>query len=107
MYLLDTNIILELLLDQEKADDVEEFLRNTQPENLYISEFTLYSLGSALIRRNMHDTFLLSVDDLLVTGKIRVVRIGPEDMQTLFMRHAGSDWTLMMHTNTLPQRYIN
>jgi predicted nucleic acid-binding protein len=43
MYLLDTNIVLELLLDQEKADEVERFLRNTSPESLHLSEFTLYS----------------------------------------------------------------
>jgi len=29
MYLLDTNIFLELLLDQDKADEVEKFLRGT------------------------------------------------------------------------------
>jgi len=83
MYLLDTSVILELLLDQEKADEVEQFLRNTQPEDLHLSEFTLYSLGIALLRRNMHDTFLRSVDDLLVTGGIRLVRIGPGDMQNI------------------------
>ena len=27
MYLLDSNIILELLLDQDRADEVERFLR--------------------------------------------------------------------------------
>ncbi|MDN5319814.1 MAG: hypothetical protein PWP49_234 [Thermococcaceae archaeon] len=27
MYLIDTNIFLEVLLDQEKADDVERFLK--------------------------------------------------------------------------------
>ena len=29
MYLLDTNILLELLLDQEKADEVERFLTSS------------------------------------------------------------------------------
>ena len=83
MYLLDTNIALELLLDQEKADEVERFLRNTSPESPHLSEFALYSLGIVLLRRNMHDTFLQSVDDLLVTGGIRLVRLGVEDMQDI------------------------
>jgi predicted nucleic acid-binding protein len=83
MYLLDTNIALELLLDQEKADEVERFLRNTSPESLHLSEFALYSLGIVLLRRKMHDTFLQSVDDLLVTGGIRLVRLGVEDMQDI------------------------
>ena len=83
MYLLDTNIALELLLDQEKADEVERFLRNTSPESPHLSEFALYSLGIVLLRRKMHDTFLQSVDDLLVTGGIRLVRLGVEDMQDI------------------------
>jgi len=83
MYLIDTSIILELLLDQEKADEVERFLRNTPPESLHLSEFTLYSSGIVLLRRKMHDTFLRSVDDLLVTGGVRLVRLGVEDMQTI------------------------
>ena len=83
MYLLDTNIALELHLDQEKTDEVERFLRNTSPESLHLSEFALYSLGIVLLRRKMHDTFLQSVDDLLVTGGIRLVRLGVEDMQDI------------------------
>jgi len=45
MYLLDTNIFLELLLDQERADDVEKLLRSAPRERFHISEFSLYSVG--------------------------------------------------------------
>ena len=48
MYLLDTNIFLELFLDQDKADDVEKLLRTVPKERLYISEFSLYSVGIIL-----------------------------------------------------------
>ena len=81
MYLVDTNIILELLLDQEKADEVESFLRSTPPHRLYVSEFALYSMGVILLRREMHDVFLRSVEDLLVTRGIRLVRLGLADME--------------------------
>lgn len=83
MYLLDTNIILELLLDQEKADEVERFLRDTSSESLHLSEFSLYSLGIVLLRRKMYDTFSRSVDDLLVSGGVRLVRLGVADMQSI------------------------
>ena len=33
MYLLDTNILLELPLDQDRADEVEQFIR--ERANLY------------------------------------------------------------------------
>lgn len=83
MYLLDTSVVLELLLDQEKADEVELFLRNTLQQNLHLSEFSLYSLGIALLRRRMHDTFLRSVDDMLVTSAFRLVRLTVEDMASI------------------------
>ena len=83
MYLLDTNIILELLLDQENADEVEQFLRNISPQSLHLSEFSLYSLGVILIRRNMHNLFVQSIDDLLITGGIRQVRLELEDIPNL------------------------
>ena len=35
MYLLDTNILAELLLVQEKADEVEQLLRSTPTETFY------------------------------------------------------------------------
>lgn len=43
MYLIDTNILLEFLLDQQRADEVETFL-HTVPKNL------LYLSDSAYIR---------------------------------------------------------
>jgi hypothetical protein len=45
MFLLDTNIILEYLLDQDKSDEVEKFFKRYSPEEMYLSEFSLYSLG--------------------------------------------------------------
>ena len=81
MYLLDTNILLELLLNQKKADEVERLLLETPPEMLCISEFSLDSIGVALVRRVMHDIFLKAVDDMFLEGGIRLLRLGPEDMQ--------------------------
>lgn len=83
MYLLDTNIILELLLDQDRADEVEQFLRSIPPEQLYLSEFALYSLGIILLRSKEYDTFLRAVEDLLTIGGLQLVRLGVSDMPEL------------------------
>ena len=48
MYLIDTNVLLELLLEQEEADQAEQFLRAIPGQQLYISEFALYSIGIIL-----------------------------------------------------------
>ena len=40
-------------------------------------------MGIVLLRRKKQDTFLRSVDDLLVMGGIRLVRLGVGDMQDI------------------------
>ncbi len=67
-YLLDSNILLELLLNQEKADVVETFLASTSAQQLSISDFSLHSLGVILFRQRKSALFLHVVDDLLTSG---------------------------------------
>lgn len=70
MYLLDSNIFLELLLDQDKADKVEKFLRARPREELHISDLSLYSIGIVLFRRKQFDTFVRFLDDVVITGGV-------------------------------------
>lgn len=81
MYLLDTNVILELLLNQEQADVVEQLLQSVSPERLFFSECSLYSPGIVLVHRKLYDVFVRAVDDLLVTGSARLMRLTASDMQ--------------------------
>jgi len=83
MYLLDSNIILELLLDQNRANEVERFLRAVPRENLHISEFSLYSVGIVLFRRKQFDAFARFLDDLILTGGVRVLRLSPQAVKEL------------------------
>lgn len=46
MYLVDTNIWLERLLDQTRSDEVRQFLDATPSEHLFISDFSLHSIGN-------------------------------------------------------------
>lgn len=80
MYLLDTNIILELLLDQEQADRVAQFLNQAPTLNLHLTEFSLYSLGVILLRLKRNETFIQAVDDLLLSGAVGLVRLEVQDM---------------------------
>jgi predicted nucleic acid-binding protein len=52
MFLVDTNVWLELLLEQEKADEVRQFLQGIEARRLSITEFSLYSIGIILTRLN-------------------------------------------------------
>ena len=82
-YLLDTCILLEYLLDQVKADEVEKLLTSMPPDALSITEFSLYSIGINMLRRGLSDRFLEFVDDLLVVGRVRLLRLRPDDMSLI------------------------
>jgi len=80
MYLLDSNIFLELLLDQDRADKVEQFLRVRPREELHISDFSLYSVGIVLFRRKQFETFVRFLDDVVITGGVRLLRLSVQHM---------------------------
>jgi len=83
MYLLDTNVFLELLLDQDRADDVERLLRSVPRERLNISEFSLYSVGIVLFHRKLFDVFVRFVEDLIITGGVCLLRLSAGDAKKL------------------------
>ncbi|MCL0038819.1 PIN domain-containing protein, partial [Dehalococcoidia bacterium] len=70
----------------DNAEEVEKFLRGTSREKLHISEFSLYSIGIILSHRNLPEIFKRFVDDLLVTGGFRLLRISISDIETLASR---------------------
>ncbi len=64
MYLLDTNIFLEILLGQNRSKECELFI-NDNRGNLVISDFSLHSIGVILLRNNKHDTFSSFASEIL------------------------------------------
>lgn len=87
MYLLDTNIFLELLLEQRNANEVEKFLRNTSPEKLYCSEFSLYSVGIILFRPDRHEVLSQFIDDLFINGGVQLISLSTSNLRIL-AKHA-------------------
>jgi hypothetical protein len=80
VYLLDTCILLEFLLDQDRADEVERLLKETPEGLLNVTEFSLYSIGINMLRHKLSDRFIEFIEDLLVGGRVRLLRLKPEDM---------------------------
>ena len=80
MYLVDTNIWLERLLDQERSTEAGGFLTLIPAEELLVSDFTLHSIGVVLDRLGQRAVFPRFVDDLFVQGGIELVAVQPEDM---------------------------
>jgi len=64
MFLVDTNVFLEILLTQDKKEICKKFL-DENIENLHISDFSLHSIGVILFRYNKEIVFQKFVEDVL------------------------------------------
>jgi len=80
MYLIDTNIFLEILLTQEKHETCKSFL-DSNTGNLYISDFSLHSIGVILFRNNKENIFQKFADDVI--AKIKVITLSKESYKDL------------------------
>src|SRR5437660_6240164 len=81
MYLVDTNIWLERLLDQARSEEVRQFLAQTPTDQLLISDFTLHSIGVILSRLGQRAVLPQFVDDVFGNGEVRLVTVPPEAMR--------------------------
>ncbi|NBC18160.1 MAG: PIN domain-containing protein [Bacteroidetes bacterium] len=80
MYLLDTNIWLERLLDQDRSEEVRHLIEQVNPERLHITAFSLYSIGIILSRLGETRAFTVFVRDLLLDGGVRCIRLDPSQL---------------------------
>ncbi len=68
MYLIDTNIFLEGFLEQEKSVSAKSFLEKITTDQVYISDFSLFSIGIILFKLKRKSLFLKLLNDLTVNS---------------------------------------
>ncbi len=78
MYLVDTNIWLERLLAQARADEVRRLLDTVPSDQLLLSHFSLHSIGVILGRSHQHDTLQQFTRDLFLNGAVKLATVPPE-----------------------------
>jgi predicted nucleic acid-binding protein len=81
--LLDTNIFLEVLLEQARANDAKALLAKTDAHNFLISDFSLHSIGVILLRRNKADVFRRFVSDMVIEAGTAVVLLDSDEMEAV------------------------
>ena len=80
MYLLDTNIFLELLLDQKEAASVQALFNTKVPADLHTSDLAFHSIGIILYQKNAAHLFSDFVRDLFGEGGITILSLGSDDI---------------------------
>ena len=83
MYLLDTNIWLERLLEQERALDVSRFLAAIPESELAITDFAFHSIGVIMLKLGKPEALIRFTDDLFGEGEITLVSLEPHDMRSI------------------------
>ncbi len=69
MILADTNIFLEIMLDQQHKDACISFLSKYY-HFIYVSDFSLYSIGIIMTRQKKADVFHIFLQDFIQSDHI-------------------------------------
>lgn len=77
MYLVDTNIWLERLLDQDRSLEVGQFLALVPTDQLCMTDFSLHSIGVILTRLGQSAVLPEFVRDILLEGGVALVSVQP------------------------------
>jgi len=79
--LIDTNIILEVILEQAKGEEVRALLSKTEEHEFFISDYALHSIGLLLFRRKQHQVFRQFLHDMLFNAGMMVASLPIDYME--------------------------
>ena len=82
MYLVDTNIFLEALLEQQKAKEVRSFFQKVDLGEIFITDLSLHSIGIILFGLGKFELFNSFLDDMIIDG-IEILSLQPEGLKLL------------------------
>ncbi len=85
MYLLDTNIWLERLLDQDKSTEVGKLLETIPSNELFVTDFTFHSISIILCKLRKFDIYKKFVQDVFLDGGVSLIHLEPEDMDRIII----------------------
>lgn len=83
MFLVDTNVWLETLLEQKRAEEARRFFQNVEAGLLAITEFSLYSIGIILTRLKKDDAFEDFLSDTIEDSGVMRIRLDTPDLREL------------------------
>lgn len=90
-YLIDTNIWLELLLEQEKQDEVRTFFEKVPVDNIALTDFSVYSIGIILTRLHKDDIFKKFIRDVFSDSRVPLLSVSNADYDELIDNRLSYD----------------
>jgi len=83
MYLLDTNIFLEVMLQRDKSKAAKNLFIANPSTDLFITDFSLHSIGVFLFQRNQPETYVRFVKDVIIETGVTVIGLDPQEVPAL------------------------
>lgn len=83
MFLIDTNIWIERILDQSRAAEVSQFFDRVPSGQLFITDFAFHSIGVILGRLSKVEVLPIFVEDIFFYGAVTLVHLEPDDVSDL------------------------
>ena len=81
--LVDTNIFLEILLEQGRANEARALLSETESYEFFITDYSFHSIGLILLRRARYQAFQVFVRDMVLSNVLKVISLPAEDMESV------------------------
>ena len=81
--LIDTNIFLEVILEQARAEEAQTFLGRNEEHEFFLSDFSLHSVGILLFRRKRHQVFRQFLTDMMAQAGMELLSVPVSDMDAV------------------------
>jgi predicted nucleic acid-binding protein len=81
--LVDTNLFIEVLLNQVSAGEARTFLENRKGHDLFVTDFALHSIGLLLFRHKQHQVFHQFLQEMMGGVGIGMVSLTAREMDSL------------------------
>ena len=76
--LVDTNVFLELLLEQARSAEARQLLEKIEANEFFVSDYALHSIGMLLFRRKQSEVFRRFLAD--VNTSLMMVSLTAKDL---------------------------
>lgn len=78
--LIDTSIFLEVILNQQRAEEAKALLSEITAHDMFMTDFSLHSIGILLFRHRQHEIFQKFCSDMIRNSGVKVLSVPVEDM---------------------------
>jgi predicted nucleic acid-binding protein len=90
--LLDTNIFLEVILEQERHEEARTLLSKFEEHEFFVSDYSFHSIGLLLFRMGKHEVFREFLNDLILGAGYMIVGLSAPEMEEVI--HVAQQFNL-------------